>query len=309
MISDSGSGQRSGGWLAAGLREPLVHFVLIGGLVFAAFHLLNASPAADSRTIVVDRNAIITFMQYRSNAFEGELFGKQFDNLSEEQRKALVDQYVREEALYREALGMGLDREDYIIRQRLVQKLEFLVDDTAAEAPPGDTELVDFYQKNQTDYVEPPVYTFTHVFFDAEKRGAENARAAASQMLVTLNRNHTPFDAASSLGDRPLFFQNYVDRTRDFVVSHMGEPLTAALDHVEPSSAVWRGPYESPYGWHLILLTERRSGRLPPLEEIRQRVAEDYERGANDRARRKAVDELVSKYRVRVNGFSVGTTP
>src|SRR5262249_27850635 len=146
--AEPGVRSRAGGWLTAGLREPLVHFVLIGALLFTAFELIQPSTAADNRTIGVDRNAIITFMQYRSNAFEAELFNKQFEELSEKQRQALVNQYVREEALYREALAMGLEQEDYIIRQRLIQKLEFLIDDTAAtETMPTETELEDFYRK------------------------------------------------------------------------------------------------------------------------------------------------------------------
>jgi hypothetical protein len=305
-MAESGSAEHRGGRLAAIFREPLVHFVLIGSLIFAVSYVLNPSTAADSKTIVVDRNTLVTFMQYRANAFEEELFGKQFDQLSNEQRQTLVDQYVREEALYREALGMGLDNEDYIIRQRLIQKLEFLIDDTASETAPTQTELEQFYEKYQKDYLEPTVYTFTHVFFDAETRGNDGARRAAAEMLVTLNRNHTSFEAASSLGDRPLFFQNYVERTRDFVVSHMGEPMTAALDMLEPSSSIWHGPYQSPHGWHLTLMTERRPPRLPPLEEVRQQVTDDYNRISSDRVRRKSMNDLVSKYNVRVTGIFPG---
>jgi hypothetical protein len=309
-VTDARPAEVRRGWLAAGLREPLVHFVLAGALLYGAVQLFQPATAADDLTIVVDRNAIVTFMQYRSNAFEAEIFNKQFDELSEKQRGALIDQYVREEALYREALAMGLEKEDYIIRQRLVQKLEFLLEDTAAiETAPGQAELEEFYRAYQKDYEEPPVYTFTHVFFDAEKRGHEAARDAAARMLPALNRDRAPFDAASTLGDRPLFFQNYVDRTRDFVVSHMGEELTAALDKLEPSVSVWRGPYPSEYGWHLILLTERRAPRLPAISEIRERVTEDYQRRENDRARRKAVDTLLAKYKTRFEGIADGGKP
>ena len=216
------------------------------------------------RPFTAPRNALLTFMQYRANAFEAELFNKQLDELTPEQKRVLIDQYVREEVLYREALDMGLEQGDYIIRQRMIQKLQFLIEDTAAaDVNPTSTQLEQFYKVYQKDYVEPPVYTFTHVFFDAETRGDDAARKAAESLLAKLNREHAPFDSASSLGDRPLYFQNYVERTRDFVVSHMGEELTAALDTVEPSASIWRGPYKSPYGGHLVLMTERRPGRVP----------------------------------------------
>jgi parvulin-like peptidyl-prolyl isomerase len=83
----------------------------------------------------------------------------------------------------------------------------------------------------------------------------------------------------------------------------MGEELTSALDQVEPSASIWRGPYPSPYGWHLIMMTARRAARLPAIAEIQERVTEDYQRIATDRARRRAVDELVAKYQLRLDGL------
>ena len=289
--------RRGGNWL----REPLIHFLVAGVLVFGVYDWLNPSAgnAADASTIVVDRERLLTYMQYRSNAFEADLFNEQLDALDAGQRQRLVDDYVREEALYREALALGLDRGDYIMRQRMVQKLEFLIDGFAQNAvEPTAAQLADFYTENRADYVDPSVYTFSHVFFDREARGADAARSAAEALLPQLNEMHAGFNDATRYGDRPLYLRNYVERTRDYVVGHLGEGLVAALDDAVPSERDWIGPFESPYGWHLVMLTERKGARLPPLAEIEPRVRDDYARVALDRARANAIEQLVAGYAV-----------
>lgn len=306
----TGVGRRPGEWVAVARKEPLVHFLLLGAALFVVFQIVNSSTEADSgsRRIVVDRDAMLDFMQYRSNAFEFDLFNQQLEDLTPEQRQTLVDAYVQEEVLYREALAMGLDQADYIIRQRLIQKLEFLIEGTAGAAlNPTHAQLEEFYDVYSADYLEPPVYTFTHVFFDAEQRGEDGGREMAVRTLEELNRQRVSFSAAARWGDRPLFFQNYVERTRDFVVSHLGEELTAGLDSLTPSGDQWAGPWPSPYGWHLVLLTQKRPGRLPVLDEIVDRVQEDYMRVELDRARRASIEQLVGEYDVEIVDLDAGS--
>ena len=197
---------------------------------------------------------------------------------------------------------MRLDEGDYVIRQRLLQRLEFLLESGIDTEEIGRAELEEFYTEFGDDYREPPVYTFAHVFFNAERRGDEEAREGAIQMLTELNERGVPFSGAPGLGDRPLYFQNYIERTRDFVEGHLGPDLTSTLDRVEPSSSTWYGPMRSPYGWHLVLLTERRPARLPDLEEIEDRVREDRERIRVAAARRTTIDRIVEGYEVTLVG-------
>ncbi len=297
-------------WVPSWLRDPLVHFLLIGGVLFAAYGLLGPD-ANDPKSITVSRDALVTFVQYRANAFQGDLFDKSLDELTAAELEALVDEYVREEALYREALAMGLDEGDYVIRQRVIQRLEFLLEsgiDGGIDEDGGRAELEAFYAESSEDYREPPVYTFAHVFFNGELRGDEEAREGARQLLTELNDQGAPFSAAIGLGDRPLYFQNYIERTRDFLESHLGPDLTSALDRIEPSASTWHGPMRSPYGWHLVLLTERRPARLPRLEEIEDRVREDRDRIRVAQARRTSIDRIVEGYEVRLVGLDTETS-
>lgn len=281
------------------LREPLLHFALAGLALFALHRAIAGDPRdADERVIVVDRAALLEFVQYRSRAFDAGAAAHLYDGLSPTAQQALRDDFVREEALHREAMRLGLARDDYVIRQRLVQKLEFALRGASASAPIGDAELAAYYAAHAADYAEPASVTFTHVFFDAEQRGAEAALAAARAKLTALNRARVRFDEAPQHGDRFAFHVNYVERTHDFVASHFGAALADAVFALAPSEE-WRGPYASPYGAHLVLVSARAPARTPELAEIRARVAEDAQRAAGERALASAIAELIARYEVR----------
>jgi hypothetical protein len=282
------------------LAEPLVHFSLLGVAVFLAFELFGPGETPTD-SIVVDRATLLTFMQYRTNAFEFDLFNRQLDELTDRERQLLIDEFIREEVLYREALAMGLEANDYIIRQRLVQKMEFLIEDTVSQnIEPTDADLEQFYAEYSNDYLEPPVYTFTHVFFSREARGEDQARTAAEAAQRDLNESRAAFSDAVRFGDRPLFYQNYVERTEDFVLGHLGEEVVAGLREIPASESEWIGPFPSAYGWHVILMTRKRDSRLPELSKIEDRVRNDYGLVAIDRAERAAVSEIIDKYEVDV---------
>ena len=289
-------------WVPSWLRDPLIHFLVIGGALFAAYGLLSPD-GSDPKRITVSREALLNFAQYRANTFQFDLFDQGLDELTTAEREALVDEYVREEALYREALALGLDQGDYVIRQRLIQRLEFLFEDNNETADVSRDELIGFYTEFSNDYIEPDVYTFTHVFFNVQQRGEAAAREVATQTLAELNEQRIPFSGSLGFGDRPLYFQNYIERTGDFVKANLGQDLISMLDHVEPSTSTWYGPIQSPYGWHLVLLTSRESAWLPNLEEIEDRVLEDYRRMRKEQMQRLQLDQIINSYEVSVIGL------
>lgn len=290
--------------MPAFLKQPLLHFLLLGALLFVVYGRLQPSSPAKSasavdNTITVDRTAMLDYMQYQAKAFETEVFNQRLDSMSNEERKALITDYLREEALYREALRLGLEKGDYIIRQRLVQKVEFLLENTAAEAiNPGDEELKAYYSAHLDDYKIDPVYTFTHVFFDAEKGGMEAAKARAVKILPGLKGKQ--FADAGLFGDRFPFLQNYVERTRDFAVNNFGPEFVAELDKLTTSDSQWRGPLQSRYGYHLVMLTQRTEAATPPFEQVRARVLDDFRYEALARKRQEAEADVVKSYDVQV---------
>jgi hypothetical protein len=278
------------------LREPLVHFLAAGALIYIAWGLWG-SREDDAHRIVVDRAALLQYLQYQAKAFEPGTFGREFDAMDDSARQQLIDSFVREEALYREAKALGLDRGDYVMRLRLVQKMEFLLQ-PSADAVPGEAELQQYLDQHAQMYAVAPSWTFTHVFVDPEQRGASRAQADAVQLLAKLNRAHAGFNDSPRYTDRFAFLQNYVERTPDYIASQFGTAFVQSLQQLPVDAHAWQGPIRSDQGWHLVLLTARTPGRVPTVAEVRERLVDDVKRDRVARGQQQAIDALVAQYRV-----------
>jgi hypothetical protein len=287
------------------VRDPLVHFLAGGGLLFALYALLHGTGGGDdARTIVVDRPALLKYMQYQSAAFEPEYFEAQMTAMSPAERKTLIDKFVQEEALVREARAMNLDSVDYVIRQRLVQKMMYLIDDAStANANVDEAALRRWYDTHRDEYRGEATLTFTHVFIDNEVKHAEGAEAAARKLLATLEARQAAFADAPSYGDRIPFLQNFVDRAPEFVANQFGAAFAKSVAALEPSTH-WQGPIRSDYGWHLVLVTAKTAAKDPSFEEVRGQIKEEMLVDANAAYRARAIADLIKQYDVKVEGLN-----
>ncbi|MCK5326485.1 MAG: peptidyl-prolyl cis-trans isomerase [Woeseiaceae bacterium] len=285
------------------IREPLVHFLAIGMGLFILFGLVApANDNLDSKTIVVNRNALLTFVQYRSKAFNPEVAAARLDALSAAELDLLIADFVREEALHRQALALGMDANDYVIKQRLIQSLQFITNGFVnAAIDVSDEDVAEYYEANKDDYFVDPYITFTHVYFSTDRHGAEQARALAETKLAQLNSESVHFSESTRHGERFLYNVNYVERTADFIASHFGTPMATAVFELEPDSETWRGPFESSYGYHVVMLTRRTDGNQPELSEIEATVRDDAERIAINELNELAVQAIVDTYDVRMD--------
>jgi parvulin-like peptidyl-prolyl isomerase len=293
------------------LREPLAHFLAAGVVLFAVLAALGReAPVSDDGVIVVDRAALLAHMQYRANAFEPEAFGALFDSMTEEERQALIDDYVKEEALYREAQALGLGESDYIIRQRMIQKMNFLMGDLAVAGEAVDEAvLADYFARNREAYAAEPSVTFTHVFFDSSRRGEDAAEQAAREALVELTAAGAGFNDATGVGDRFPFLKNYVERTFDYVATHFGENFVEALARLPEPDGRWHGPIPSAYGWHLVYVSARTPRSYPELADVRDQVEADYRREASEDAVDRLTEGLLDRYRVEVRDLAGEAAP
>lgn len=290
------------------VRDPLVHFLALGAVVFVVASIL-APPPPDDREIMVDRAALLEFIQYRSKAFDVAAAEKSLDGMQNDERAALIEEFIREEVAWREAKKLGLEADDYVIRQRLIQKFDFLQETLIGEEPPPEKDIVAWYEAHRDDYVEPPFATFTHVFYARDGRGDAAAEAAAEEMAMDLVKKRAPFEAAPGKGDRFPFGVNFVDRSFDDVASQFGEAAAAEIFAEEGPLKSWRGPIRSPYGWHAIFVRKVTPARTPTLEEVRPRVIEDASRDARERAKKGLIDGARSKYRIVMAPSATGAPP
>ncbi|MEZ5922140.1 MAG: peptidylprolyl isomerase [Parvularculaceae bacterium] len=279
------------------LKDPLVHFLAAGAVIFVLASIASPPKSSDD-VIIVDRPALLTFIQYRSKAFEPKTAAKILDGLDAQGRQKLIADYVREEALVREAETLGLESDDYVIRQRMVQKAEFLAEAAISPPAPSDAEVMAYFETNRERYRSPPSATFTHIFISKKNRTPEETESAAKALLAKVKANGAAFDDAPKYGDRFLFHTNYVDRTDDYIKSQIGEEATAAIFNRASPLDTWLGPYRSDYGDHLIFVASRSRSKIASFEAIkeivRQDLMEDQKRAAVD----KVIDDLVAKYRV-----------
>jgi hypothetical protein len=282
------------------LKEPLLHFLVLGLALFVLFELVaEEEGSAGGKTITVDRDALLTFIQFRTRAFEPSIAAQRLDGLSDQELELLVDDYVREEALYREALALGMDRNDYVIKRRMIQSVEFITKGFVTRAVEvSDDDVKAHYEANRKDYYIEPFVTFTHVFFSNEGRTEAEIDALAAAELNALNTRRVPFSAAPGRGERFPYFVNYVERDPEFVASHFGSAMAEAIFSLEPDELAWKGPYLSPYGTHLVLLTRKAPGRFPELSEIESSVRQDAERAALQKANEAAIQAIVDTYEV-----------
>ena len=176
-----------------------------------------------------------------------------------------MEDKVREEILYREALAIGLDKDDTIVKRRMAQKMQFLAEDVAAAREPTTAELRTWFEKNSAKFAQPPRLSFRHLYFSPDRRG-ERARADAQQALAKLAGQPVDAKIASSLAD-PFMSQGYYrDRAPDYLAKEFGPPFALAVAKLVRGS--WQGPVESGFGWHLVFVDTVIRGRVPAFEEI-----------------------------------------
>lgn len=283
------------------LKDPLAHFLLAGLLMFGAFMVLNPEGGDDDPTrIVVDRPALLEFLQFRTKAFEPERANAMLDAMDRQELDSLIRDYVREEALYREAKALGLDRTDYVIKRRLVQTVEFVAGNATAPEAADDRAVERYFDAHRDRYAAPASVTFTHVFFDLGQGGREAAAKRAADALAAMNARGVAFSDAPGWGDRFAYNLNYVDRPKDAVAGHFGGPFTDRVFALAADEARWQGPLESPYGFHVVMVTARQDEKVPPLAEIRDRVRADYLSDLATERREELVGAMIGHYKVEV---------
>jgi hypothetical protein len=266
------------------LREPLLHFLVLGLLLFAFFEWRGGGTAGGR--IVVTAGQLQHFAAGFARTRQREPTG--------EELKGLVDEYVKEEMAGREAIASGLDRDDAIIRKRLRQKLEFLVEDAVDQAPPTDAELRAWMADHPHALRAEGQVAIRQVFVRRERPGAA---AEATRLLARLRAGGPGADTAR-LGDPTTLPPELPLGPVREVALTFGDALARAVEAEPPGQ--WFGPVESAYGLHLILVSERVPATVPDLAAVRPMVVGEVVAERRRRALAALYDGLLTRYRVTV---------
>jgi hypothetical protein len=270
------------------LREPLVHFLFIGAAIYLLYGAFaEPVPEEDDKTIVVSAGEIEWMQTAWQKRWNRPPTAQEFDGL--------IQQYIRETVLYREALTMGLNQHDQVIRRRLAQKLEFLAKDLVALTPPTDEELQTYFDTHRDRYQEPARYTFTQVFIDPDKRGdttLDDARA----IKATLIAQGDAIENAGTLGD-DFMLQNYYPQKEQAEIQKLfGSGFAESLVDLSPGQ--WHGPVLSGYGTHLVYVSNISEPPPPVFAEVRERVVQDWTTEKGEELNEKFYANLRDRYTI-----------
>ena len=271
------------------LREPLIHFLLLGAVLFAVDGYLpparGSGPSSKQIQLSLDDLAQLALQfqaQWRREPTAQEL-------------TRLIENKVQNEVLYREALAMGLDKDDEIVKRRMAQKLQFLAEDVAAAREPTTAELKSWFEKNNANFAEPNRVSFRHLYFSPDRRG-QRARDDAAKALAKLAGQPQDAKLAASLAD-PFMFQDYYrDRAPEFLGKEFGPRFAQAVAKLPPGS--WQGPVESGLGWHLVFVDTVIPATCRPLRRSSRDVKSAWLSEQKELAWRKAYEAMRAKYTV-----------
>ncbi|MEM6475506.1 MAG: peptidylprolyl isomerase [Pseudomonadota bacterium] len=261
-------------------REPLVHFLLAGFVLFVALTWAsggNVDPASRIITVDADRKVQVALQ------FERTMGRAPTDA----ELDAAIERFVRDEVLYREALRLGLDQGDAVVRRRLVTKMDLSASAAAEAAEPDEAALRSFFDANTARYAATSAVSFDQVFFADE--------SAARAALAGLDTRSDWKQAGESIS-LPASVDGLA---RQELVTRFGAQFAGDLEGLKAGEA-WQGPLRSGFGWHLVRLRERGGGEAKAFEDVREQVANDW-RAAEIAARKERAFEVLREgYRVEI---------
>ena len=264
------------------LREPLVHFLAAGALIFIVYGLFGNRDDAASRRIVVDAARIDNLTV---------LFAAQWQRPpSPDEIGGLIEQYIDEEVLYREAIALGLDESDTIVRRRLAQKMQFVIEDTARPPVVNETDLRAYFEEHVQDFATPPHLSFSHVYFSTDRRS--DAVEAAQRMLTQIG----VADRAPQGGDPFMLRYEYADVSHDDIARLFGAEFADRV--FELPEGVWQGPVRSSYGVHLVRIVAKTVPAAPQFADVEAKVRDKWLEAARRRANADTLAKIKSRYEI-----------
>ncbi|GMG86771.1 peptidylprolyl isomerase [Biformimicrobium ophioploci] len=267
------------------IKEPLLHFGVLGALLFVLYGIERGGESDSQKEIVLSAQDIERHIA---------LFERKWQRMpTRDELQGLLENDIREEILYREAIALGLDQHDAIVRRRLAQKMDFISADITDMLQPTDEELQVYLDNNASSFEEPARYSFSHVYLNPDKRGEKLAQDAG-QLLKKLQQ--APAQGIDTLGDPIMLASSFSDSEISQVSRQFGQMFADAL--LKSPVGEWHGPIASGYGLHLVLLSEAEPARPVALSEVRDKVEREWRRERREEAELAFYRSLREQYQV-----------
>ena len=267
------------------LREPLLHFALLGAAIFGAYRLI-APPVSDASEIVITADRIASIAAQFSASHGGR-------PPRESELRATIDAYVRDEMLYREGLALGLDRDDPVVRNRVRQKAELLSDD-ALTREPSDRDLEAYLRAHQAEFDLPAPVSFQQIYIDPGRHRGDDLTLVVNGVRKALTSGREP----GTLGDRTLLPATMTEALPQDVEAAFGNDFARQVAAIDGDG--WQGPLTTSYGLHFVRVTHRGETRRATLADARNVVAREWSRAQTAKLKEDFYRMLARRYTVRV---------
>jgi parvulin-like peptidyl-prolyl isomerase len=275
------------------LKEPLVYFFILGFVIFGLHSFLNRVHQDDKDPFAVEVTS--ADIEWIRSSWEARMRRQP----TQQELQGLINRFIRDEILHREALAMDLDDRDLVIQRRLIQKLTFVFEDLAESIEPTDDELKIYMQENREKYRIPEMISFTQIYFNPGKR--QDVMQEAKAVLARLKSAKSPPEKAISLGDPIMIDASFRKKYPDEVARALGQEFAATLFSIEGEG--WQGPIVSTFGLHLVYIEERIASEMPEFENIREDVKNDFMYGRKKEVIDSAYEAVKSRYTILVEGL------
>lgn len=271
------------------IREPIVHFLVLGTGLFMVYSAVK-EPASmiPDRIIVEETQALRLAEQFQRTWMRPP---------TKQELQSLANEHVKEEILYREALALGLDKNDLVIRRRLRQKMEFINEEVTDPRTPSDAELQAFFDANLEGFRKPTRLSFQQIYLNPIK-AAGGMNQTVSDLLTRLNSDPTISDDTKLIGDITMLPKQLNAVTESEVAHTFGERFAKGIENATTDR--WSGPYESSYGLHLVRILEREEGGFPEIKEIRPILEREWYNARRKEAKDRYYQKLRERYEVEI---------
>jgi len=275
------------------IGDPLIHFLFIGGALYYVLSSANLGEFSSQNNIHVSDSVLIEYMRQNNRSVIQQDHALVYEAFSKEQKRALLDAYIENEVLIREAKKLGLDKGDNLFNQRLVQRMRYFLDDFSdSKSLPTEQQLQNYYRSNQSDYAIPSKISFVHVFF---KFADDNRDSSLQLASLSLSNQHKGIQLS---GDNFPYHRQYISKNAGAVSRHFGQEFAKAVFGLAVDQDQWQGPIESAYGHHLVRILTRQPATVEDFSQVKIRVQQDFLSSQKVAFEKQRIAELIDSYNV-----------
>jgi peptidyl-prolyl cis-trans isomerase C len=269
-------------------REPLLHFLLIGAGIYGLYGLLAVDETgSDERIVTVTSGEI--------QSLTDQWLKTRMRPPTKLELTGVINDHARTRVLYREAVAMGLDKNDLVHERRLARKLESMAKSMITPGEPSDAALIDWYAANIDGFKQSDLYTITQIFFDPNKRERTTLDDAKATLDKLNSLEHMPSDLGA-YGDRIMLKNYYPKLSQNELGKLFGTPFAEQIVKLEPGA--WQGPIQSGYGAHLVVLNEVILVPPPAFEEVKETVKDQWMAQQVNELSERFIEGLLSRYEI-----------